>query len=609
MKPAGKSAAALGVAAIAGLAGWTFYGSDPGPNPKDEAVVEQPSGKVLTPADDGSATDVSVTEVIAAVQGNDQDAQTTESEDPQAADDVRDPDAANEQAQNQPAETQETDDQATASSSDKGSAADASTETTTEAEPTQDAAAADTPEDQKQADADEQATDQEIQVAAVPSDAGNQQPSSAQDQDAEQQTNEPANQPDSGSDDPAKVADPIDPLAPTFDIVRVDADGQTVVAGKAPPGSTVEIVLDGQVVGTETADANGGFVAILDVALSGEAQSLQLRVADDTAPETATEAEIATLGDAEPTHQSGATELSQPNLVNGKVPDVGSALAADVQASDAGPTLVETDTLESTGPDLPQPAQGPSVPSLDVATIEPNSTQGEAISVNANSGAATTRPSVPTAANAGDQALAAAPSAPGVVSGGRYRTSAPVFILPSGEPDAAPTLVQPQQTDLALLQPAAGDVRGVVLDRITYSDIGDVRLAGRGRANRAIRIYGNGLIIGTTRVTQDGTWALALSSERGKQIKLFRFDEVDQVGAVSSRIETPFEYSRLSPKVLRERRVVVQRGDVLWRIAEQFYGEGLRYSLIYGANTTLIRDPDLIYPGQVFNIPELVDAN
>ena len=609
MKPAGKSAAALGVAAIAGLAGWTFYGSDPGPNLKDEAVVEQPSGKVLTPADDGSATDLSVNEVIAAVQGNDRDAQTTESEAPQVAGDEEEPAAANEQAQGQPAETQEADDQVTARSSDEGSPEDTSTDATTEAEPTQDPAVADTPEDQQQSDADEQATDEEIQVAAIPSDAGNEQPDSAQTQDAEQQANEPANQLDPESDVPDEVAQPVDPLAPTFDIVRVDADGQTVVAGKAPPGSIVEIVLDGQVVGTETADVNGGFVAILDVAWSGEAQSLQLRVADETAPETATEAEIATLDDAEPTHQGGATQLSQPNLVNGKVPDVGAALAADTQASDAGPTLVEADALESSEPDLPQPVQGPSVPSLEVATIEPNSTQGEAISVDANSGVETTRPTVPTAANARDQVLAAPPSAPGVVSGGRYRTSAPVFILPSGEPDTAPTLVQPQQTDLALLQPAAGDVRGVVLDRIAYSDIGDVRLAGRGRANRAIRIYGNGLIIGTTRVAQDGTWALALSSERGKQIKLFRFDEVDQVGAVSSRIETPFEYSRLSPKVLRERRVVVQRGDVLWRIAEQFYGEGLRYSLIYGANTTLIRDPDLIYPGQVFNIPELVDAN
>ena len=48
---------------------------------------------------------------------------------------------------------------------------------------------------------------------------------------------------------------------------------------------------------------------------------------------------------------------------------------------------------------------------------------------------------------------------------------------------------------------------------------------------------------------------------------------------------------------------------MLLRIAEQFYGEGIRYSLIYGANTELIRDPDLIYPGQEFSIPELVDAN
>ena len=48
---------------------------------------------------------------------------------------------------------------------------------------------------------------------------------------------------------------------------------------------------------------------------------------------------------------------------------------------------------------------------------------------------------------------------------------------------------------------------------------------------------------------------------------------------------------------------------MLWRIAEQYYGAGIRYSVIYGANSKLIRDPDLIYPGQVFVVPELIDAD
>ena len=49
--------------------------------------------------------------------------------------------------------------------------------------------------------------------------------------------------------------------------------------------------------------------------------------------------------------------------------------------------------------------------------------------------------------------------------------------------------------------------------------------------------------------------------------------------------------------------IVVQPGNNLWTIAEQRYGEGLRYTQIFRANSDQIRDPDLIYPGQVFTLP------
>jgi nucleoid-associated protein YgaU len=48
---------------------------------------------------------------------------------------------------------------------------------------------------------------------------------------------------------------------------------------------------------------------------------------------------------------------------------------------------------------------------------------------------------------------------------------------------------------------------------------------------------------------------------------------------------------------------IVSRGDNLWRISQRIYGKGLRYTVIYGANQEQIRNPDLIYPGQVFVLP------
>lgn len=52
-----------------------------------------------------------------------------------------------------------------------------------------------------------------------------------------------------------------------------------------------------------------------------------------------------------------------------------------------------------------------------------------------------------------------------------------------------------------------------------------------------------------------------------------------------------------------QRTYTVKRGDCLWNIAKQFYGNGASYTKIYDANTKQIANPNLIYPGQVFVIP------
>jgi nucleoid-associated protein YgaU len=55
----------------------------------------------------------------------------------------------------------------------------------------------------------------------------------------------------------------------------------------------------------------------------------------------------------------------------------------------------------------------------------------------------------------------------------------------------------------------------------------------------------------------------------------------------------------------QQRTLGVVRGDNLWNIARAHYGTGFQHTLIYGANKDQIRNPDLIYPGQVFTLPKV----
>jgi nucleoid-associated protein YgaU len=62
---------------------------------------------------------------------------------------------------------------------------------------------------------------------------------------------------------------------------------------------------------------------------------------------------------------------------------------------------------------------------------------------------------------------------------------------------------------------------------------------------------------------------------------------------------------KLAPKLQSvENAVIIRRGDTLWRISHRVYGRGVRYSTIYLANRAQISDPNLIRPGQIFNVPE-----
>jgi nucleoid-associated protein YgaU len=83
---------------------------------------------------------------------------------------------------------------------------------------------------------------------------------------------------------------------------------------------------------------------------------------------------------------------------------------------------------------------------------------------------------------------------------------------------------------------------------------------------------------------------------------------VDHVGAgekTLARVELPFLRAAALAGLPDGQVALVQPGNSLWRLARKTYGSGLRYTEIYEANKGQIRDPDLIYPGQVFVLPKI----
>ncbi|KUP94356.1 LysM domain/BON superfamily protein [Tritonibacter horizontis] len=189
-------------------------------------------------------------------------------------------------------------------------------------------------------------------------------------------------------------------------------------------------------------------------------------------------------------------------------------------------------------------------------------------------------------------------------------------------PEVAVAVLRANKDGVTLVQPATPVapelLDKIALDTISYTDAGDVQLAGRARPEALVRVYLDNSPVADITADAAGRWSGSLTAIT-PGIYTLRLDEIDPIeGKVLSRLETPFK--REAPEVLQPvldanaaaadagqpavQAVTVQKGDTLWAISQERYGSGFLFVRVFEANKSDIRDPDLIYPGQIFTLPD-----
>ena len=147
------------------------------------------------------------------------------------------------------------------------------------------------------------------------------------------------------------------------------------------------------------------------------------------------------------------------------------------------------------------------------------------------------------------------------------------------------------------------ETKDLTFDSLSYSDEGMLKLSGKARPGAKVEAYVDGKMVGEATVGDDGFWNMVLDKPVNPGDYILRFHQIENESIISS-IETPITQSDLSELDLGDRTYVVQPGNSLWRISRRYYGRGILYTIIFAKNNDQIDNPHLIYPGQIFKIPE-----
>ena len=392
---------------------------------------------------------------------------------------------------------------------------------------------------------------------------------------------EPATQAPSVVDAPQPA-----PALPSFDIVRVEPSGESVIAGRGVGGATVELMSDGRLFARAVADPSGLFAFVPPPLPPGSHQiHLQTIAPDGTRAQSRESVTVVVSAGRDERPLVALTAPDKPTVVLSTpgIEERATASADGPTAATASAAGAPTIAAQSGDKARPAPRASVKVASVDAGEggrlyVSAQAAPGASVRLYLNEalvapGSAGTDGRVSFAIGRGVQ--------PGdyrvrlddvdPVSGDVKSRAEVAFKVPPEVSVPLPPQVQPPATGMAARLPAG---EGAAVPKASPV-VDPARPAGSGAAEASRPATGAG-----TQVASAGDVVAAEGQAAGRKGQ-------DPGAVVIPEIST----------------AIVSRGDTLWQISRRIYGGGHRYTVIFGANQSQIRDPDRIYPGQVFVLP------
>ena len=133
----------------------------------------------------------------------------------------------------------------------------------------------------------------------------------------------------------------------------------------------------------------------------------------------------------------------------------------------------------------------------------------------------------------------------------------------------------------------------------------------KGKSNGGAAVTGSfaGQSFADVSLDEQGNWSTKISvpaTQSGMALIQANLLDVDNSLILSTQVDV--DLAQLNVGLDGSEMVIIRKGDMLWRIAYRTYGSGIRYLDILKRNARQINNPDLIYPAQVFALPDAGDT-